>query len=410
MLTIYSRKRVNLLDYKLLITRQNNKIISSLFEEKDLIQVNIDDANTESLLGNIYVGKVKNIIKNINAAFVEIADGKMCYLSISDNMDPIFCNKKKDNKVNIGDELIVQVMKEDVKTKAPVVTCNINFTGKYVVLTHGKTRVGVSNKITSEQEKTRLKSIISKYKSHAYGFILRTNALGAERQLIEQEIETVINLYDTMCQYGVFKTRFSVLYEAPSNFICDIRDGIANKLSAIITDDREFFEQINQYLSMYQKEDLKKLRFYEDSILSLNSLYGINGKIADGLKEKVWMKSGANLVIQPTEALTVIDVNSSKAVKGKNQAEETFFKINLEAATEIARQVRLRNLSGIIIIDFIDMDSTENQNIILRNLETLFMQDSVKTTVVDMTKLNLVEITRKKLRKPLYEQCSGLTF
>ena len=392
--------------YKLIVTKRQDKIISALYDEKDMIQVNVDDTKNISILGNIYVGKVINIVKNIDAAFVEIAEGVMCYLSLTENIHPIFCNIKNNDKINIGDEIIVQVSKEGVKTKAPVVTCNLNFTGKYVVLTHGKTMIGTSNKITQESEKSRLKKIVGEYRNSDYGFIIRTNSSGAGEEFIREEINSLISLYKEVREYGIHKSRFSLLYETPAGFICEIRDGYQTQLDEIITDDSWIYEKIRSYLSDFQKEDLEKLRMYQDQLLSLSNLYSIESRLENALREKVWLKSGGSLIIQPTEALTVIDVNTSKAIRGKKKAEETFLKINLEAAVEIAKQLRLRNLSGIIIIDFINMEDTDNRKFLMKELRILLEKDPIKTTVIDMTALNLVEVTRKKVRRPLYEQYS----
>lgn len=392
--------------YKLIVTKRQDKIISALYNEKDMIQVNVDDIKNISILGNIYVGKVINIVKNIDAAFVEIAEGVMCYLSLTENIRPIFCNIKNNDKINIGDEIIVQVGKEGVKTKAPVVTCNLNFTGKYVVLTHGKTMIGTSNKITQESEKSRLKKIVGEYRNSDYGFIIRTNSSGVGEEFIRGEINSLISLYKEVREYGIHKSRFSLLYETPAGFICEIRDGYQTQLDEIITDDSWIYEKIRSYLSDFQKEDLEKLRMYQDQLLSLSNLYSIESRLENALREKVWLKSGGSLIIQPTEALTVIDVNTSKAIRGKKKAEETFLKINLEAAVEIAKQLRLRNLSGIIIIDFINMEDTDNRKILMKELRILLEKDPIKTTVIDMTALNLVEVTRKKVRRPLYEQYS----
>lgn len=391
---------------KLIITKKKNRIVSALYDQKDMIQVNVDEKLNTSILGNIYVGKVKNIVKNIGAAFVEIADGVMCYLSLEENKYPIFCNVKNNDKVNIGDEIIVQVIKENVKTKAPVVTCNLNFTGKYIVLTHGKTIIGTSNKINQDHEKVRLKNILNEYKNSEYGFIIRTNSMGAKEELIQNEIDTLISLYKELREFGIHKSRFSLLYRTPNSYICEIRDGFAEQIEVIITDDLEIYEQIHNYLLTYQKEDIDKLRRYEDPLISLSNLYSIESRLENALKEKVWLKSGGNLIIQPTEALTVIDVNTSKAIGGKKRAEETFLKINLEAAREISKQLRLRNISGIIIIDFINMENMNSKDILMKELRILLSKDPIKAIVVDMTALNLVEVTRKKVRKPLLEQCN----
>jgi ribonuclease G len=389
---------------KLIITKQDNRILTSIYEGNEMVQVNIDYADRKSILGNIYIGKVKNIVKNINAAFIEIADGRMCYLSLEENLYPIFVNAKKTDKIVIGDEILVQVSKEDVKTKAPAVTTNLNFTGKYLVLVHGKSTIGVSSKIQDDGERKRLKGLMKDFLQESYGFIIRTNAVNVQEDQLQAELEILKKYYDEIKEFGIHKTKYSLLYETPPGYICDIRDGFANSIDEILTDDSVIFQEMKQYLTEYQKEDLLKLHFYEDKLISLHNLYSINSKLENALREKVWLKSGGTIIIQPTEALTVIDVNTGKAISGKKKAQETFFKINMEAAIEIAKQVRLRNLSGIIIIDFIDMDAQADKATLMKELDGLFRKDPIKTTLVDMTALNLVEVTRKKVRKPLYEQ------
>ena len=392
------------MNHKLIITKLDNHIVSAVFAENDMLQVNLDKTDKQSILGNIYIGKVKNIVKNINAAFVEIMDGRMCYLAIEENPKPIYAKPKKTDRIVIGDEILVQISKEDVKTKAPVVTTNLNFTGKYVVLIHGKSTLGVSSKIGDENERKRLKEIMKPFRQETYGFIIRTNAVYKPAEQIQEEVTELTRQYEEIKEFGIHKSVFSLIYETPPGFICDIRDGFADKINEIQTDKREIYDNIYSYLKSYQKEDLPKLKFYEDKLINLGNLYGIRTKLDNALREKVWLKSGGTIIIQPTEALTVIDVNTGKAISGKKKAQDTFLKINMEAATEIAKQIRLRNVSGIIIIDFIDMEEPEYKNRLMKELEELFKNDPIKTTLVDMTALNLVEVTRKKVRKPLYEQ------
>ena len=389
---------------KLIITKQDNRIISAIYEGNDMVQVNIDHTDNISVLGNIYIGKVKNIVKNINAAFIEIGDGKMCYLSLEENLHPIYTKPKLTDKLVVGDELIVQISKEDIKTKAPVVTTNINFTGKYVVLIHGRSMVGISSKIEDDEERKRLKNLMKAFKEDSYGFIVRTNAVHMGEERIHEEIMFLKKKYEELKQFGVHKSLFSLLYQNPPGYICDIRDGYAERIDEIVSDDAEIYNNMKEYLENYQKEDLGKLHLYKDDMILLKNLYSINTKLEKGLNEKVWLKSGATLIIQPTGALTVIDVNTGKAISGKKNVEETFFRVNMEAAQEIAKQIRLRNLSGIIIIDFIDMSKQEYKVKLMKVLEELFRKDPIKTTLVDMTALNLVEVTRKKVRKPLHEQ------
>lgn len=405
------------MENKLVITKKDNVIISAFFEGKDMVQVSLNASEEEGILGNIYLGKVKNIVKNINAAFIEIEDGRMCYYSLGENHYPIMAKEnsydKNDGKLNevklkMGDELIVQVAKEDVKTKAPVVSSNLNFTGKFIALTYGKLTIGVSTKITEEKERKRLKEIAKKYQNKEYGFIIRTNAAYIPEEKIIAEIQTLISSYEQLREYGVHKSRFSLLYKTPPNYICDLRDSYTVNVEEFITDDEVLHHNMKEFLEAYQPEDLVKLRLYQDNLLTLSNLYGVNDKLNEAVRPMVWLKSGGSLVIQPTEALTVIDVNTGKAVAGKKKVQETFLKVNREAAKEIAKQIRLRNLSGIIIIDFIDMELKKDQELLMSELEEYFKKDPVKTTLVDMTALGLVEVTRKKVRKPLHEQVEEL--
>ncbi len=404
------------MDHKLIITKQENRIVSAFFEGRDMIQVSLNLMDETSILGNIYLGKVKNIVKNINAAFVEIAEGKMCYLSLAENRYPIMAHTQNENndrrltevKLKVGDELLVQVTKEDIKTKAPVVSSGINFTGKYAALTYGKVLGGVSSKITDENERNRLKKIVKRFGQREYGIIIRTNAAYTSQEKIEGEIQNLIQLYENIRTYGIHKSRFSLIYQTPATYICDIRDGYTQSVEEFVTDDKELYENMKTYLELYQPEDLLKLRYYQDDSLSLASLYGMNDKLNDAIRPFVWLKSGGSIVIQPTEALTVIDVNTGKAVAGKKKVEETFLKVNMEAAKEIARQIRLRNLSGIIIIDFIDLELSKNKEQLMSEFGELLKRDPIKTTLVDMTALGLVEVTRKKVRKPLHEQLAEM--
>ncbi len=392
---------------KLLITKEKDYIISSMFHGNEMIEVDLYPADEdESYLGNIYVGKVKNIVKNINAAFVEVSEGKMCYLSLNKNLNPIYTSNNSGNKkIAIGDELLVQISKEKIKTKAPVVSTDLNFTGKYVVLVVGNSFSAISSKISDKEKRQDLKELLDKYLTDSYGFIARTNSGNVSQDIIVKEINILIQKYEQVVKYGVYRTRFSLVYESPPGYICDIRDGYDKKLDEILTDDSIIYKKIENYIKDYQPEDYHKIRFYEDPQITLDNLYGIKTKLNKLTNEKVWLKSGGSIIIQVTEGLTVIDVNTSKAInKNKKNPEKNYFNINLEAAKEIAKQIRLRNISGIIIIDFINMDKQEYKDALMYELGGLFKKDPIKTVLIGMTPLNLVEVTRKKIRKPLHEQ------
>ena len=390
------------LERKLLITRMEQKILTAISENGKITELRLDNPEQESILGNIYIGKVKKIVKNIRAAFIEIMPECACYYSIEDNKAPVFTNKMNSRNLVAGDELLVQVSRESNKTKPPTVAGDLNFTGKYVVLTTGKCRIGVSGKLNPE-EKKYFRELMTPYQNESYGFIVRTNAREAEKSEIISETEYLIRQYQDVIQKSKFRTCFSLLSRQVSAYISALRDTYADGLSRIITDDAILYGQIEEYLSTHQLNDLDKLSLYEDPLLPMAKLYRLEHVLKDALKERVWLKSGAYLVIQPTEALTVIDVNTGK-YEGRKRQQDTFLKINLEAAREIAYQLRLRNISGIIVVDFINMESVEYKDTLLMELDDHLRKDPLKTTLIGMTPLNLVEITRKNVRKPLREQ------
>ena len=212
----------------------------------------------------------------------------------------------------------------------------------------------------------------------------RTNCKDASDEKILKEIEFFKQQLENIKKFGVHRAKFNCLYHAPDAYLCDIRDSYDSLLESIITDDDEIFNRIMEFAKIYQPEDIKTLEH--------------------ALMPKVWLKNGGYLVIQPTEALVSIDVNTGKAISKKKDVQKTFLKVNLEAATQIAKQLRLRNLSGMILIDFIDMKDADYNKQLMDRLRTEFAKDPVKTILVDMTKLGLVEVTRKKVRKSLYEQ------
>ncbi len=394
---------------RLVIVRWKDQILSALFSERELLELHCDKIEEESILGNIYIGKVQNIVKNINAAFVEISDKKVCYLPLTEDLNLLRREKNTNHKLLQGEELLVQISKEDVKTKAPVATTKLSIPGKYLVLVSGKPISCVSSKIEDPKRRQELKNSIEPYVTEEYGFIVRTNAKNAEENYLIQEAKVLVNRYLQLKKDGKYQNRFSKIFQMLPAYLCTIRDRDTESLSEIITDDPILYQQIKEYLTCYQPEDLQKLRMPEDSSISLDRVYRISLQLNESLQKRVWLKSGGYLVIEPTEALTVIDVNTGKAVTKKKNVQETFFQINVEAAKEIAKQIRLRNISGIIIIDFINMQEEKAREDLLYTLKEFVKQDPVKTTVIDMTALSLVELTRKKERRPLYEQVERTT-
>ena len=376
---------------------------------KECMEISCDIEEERSLIGNIYVGKVKNIVKNIDAAFVEIKKGVLCFLPLSEAEGAIFTTPKDNAKIVVGDELLVQVLKDGVKTKAPVVSTNLNFTGRYFVFTtKRKDELGISNKL-GEEDRKRLQEYAQKKADESFGMIIRTNAKNASEEELNNEYAYLKEVHDRVVNYGIHKTAFSLLMQDEAPYIKQLRNMRQDELDEIITDDKEIYEQAHEFLKAHQPGDLDKLRFYSDESYSLWKLYGLETILDDATRTRVWLKSGGYLVIEPTEALTVVDVNTGKYDGNKN-AEATFVKINQEAAAETAKQLRLRNISGIIIIDFIDMKTEADKLDVLSTLNSELKKDPVKATLVDMTKLNLAEVTRKKVKKSLREQLGSYDY
>lgn len=391
------------LDNTRIITYIRDGVLADAFCENGVLtELSLISDHQTSILGNIYVGKVKNIVKNIQAAFVEIENGLLCYLPLEDVKSPIYVKHGKQNQLVEGDELLVQVAREAVKTKAPSVTTNLSLTGKYLVLTTGNCTVGYSSKLKTE-EKDRLKELISGWDLPKVGLIVRTNAAMAEEEELLREYEELLRQHQFLTVQAVHRTAYSCVKKNPPAYLTSILGCRSDRLKEIVTDDRELYEEIQAFLLAQMPGDSEKLRLYEDKQLPLKTLYRLEKGLAEALGERVWLKSGAYLVIEPTEALTVIDVNTGKYTGGKNK-QEAIRKINQEAAKEIARQLRLRNLSGIILVDFVDMAEKEASKKLLETMREMLKADPMKAAAVDMTELGLMELTRKKQKKTLLEQ------
>lgn len=386
---------------KLIITRWKDRLLTVLFSDGQPLEIGLEEET--SILGNIYIGKVNRIIKNLNSAFVDFGKGQTGYYSLSDNPEVLFADGHT-GPIKGGDEILVQVSRDAVRTKEPVLSSNLNFSGQYGVLTAGKRMIGFSSRITDKEWKERMRPLLEDAIGAKAGLIVRTNAYGHEEQLFH-ELKILMKDYENVLQSGSYRTCFSLLYRPNPEYIKTIRSCPLGSIEEVITDDPDVYSQLQSYFSRCSQEESCPVRFYEDSMISLSSLYSLESVMDRACQKRVWLKSGGYLIIEYTEAMVVIDVNTGK-YSGKKNKEEAIRLTNREAAEEISRQLRLRNLSGIIIVDFIDMKNQEFKDELMLYLKKLVRQDPIKTTVVDMTQLNLVEITRKKEKKPLWEQLS----
>ncbi len=393
---------------KLLFTGYRERMCALYLQDNRLLaaQVMSDAANR---IGAVYIGKIKNVVKAIDAYFLEIANHEICFLAKKDAANPILLNREYDGRILEGDEILVQIAREAQKTKQASVTADISLSDDYVAISIGARRVGYSGKL-DKARKEEIRTWLARaglLEQREYNLVIRTKAKDCTEEELLSHIEGITTKFQSLIQAARHRTCFSCILQAPEEFEA-VLDQLAYpyEYSELVTDDSALYEKLCSYC--HDKMPEKAVRLYEDSVLSLAKLYSLEQKMDTALNTRIWLKSGGYLIIEPTEALTVIDVNSGKyearkASRNINTA-DTFELVNKEAAEEVALQLRLRNLSGIILVDFINLESKERQEALLEYLRVLVRRDKVKTTVVDITPLGLVEITRKKRNKPLREQ------
>lgn len=387
------------MSHELMITKYENHICACYYEENHLSELQLI---TPSILGNIYVAKVQNVVKNLDAAFVEIQPGMVCYYSLLENKHH-FLNRKNTERLVVGDEILVQVTKEAIKSKAPTVSAELHLTGNLVVVTLGTGKVGVSKKLPKDARTQEMKAALEPYLPKGYGAILRTNSYESSIEAVQEEFQCLLQKLTTLVEQAGYHKAYSCLYQEQTTLGKLLKDYNNQNLTQIITDLPELEGELRASLPEAAQG---KLRLYSGGMQPLYAIYRLDRDWKELTGKRVWLKSGAYLVIEQTEAMVVIDVNTGKAVN-KKKREEHFLTVNQEAATEIARQLRLRNLSGIILIDFIDMKHLVHKEALIQHLCREIKKDRIPTSYVDMTGLHLVELTRKKVQKSLLEQLNN---
>ena len=407
---------------KVLILPYQDKILTILTQGNRFVSVSASDKTGSSLVGNIYMGKVKNIVPGIQAAFVEIGKGELGYLSLTELKMPLFGAARTGNpRLREGDEVLVQVVRDAQKTKPHTLTTDISIAGQYLVISlepreslkAGK--VSFSGKLSSSEKKKILGALCVAGKADknggflvdeelqkeiTYGMVIRTNAKALEEcdyEPLLKEWEQLTGEVRRLLEIYAYRPAYTCFRSQRAQYLTCLQGIYRDAYDEIVTDCSEIRETIQTHLEL-------PVRLYQDPMISLEKLYSVERKIQEALQPRIWLKSGGYLIIEPTEALTVIDVNSGKYEGRRGTAEETYLQTNLEAAREIAWQLRLRNISGIIVIDFISMQNPGYEQQLLQELKQAVRQDPIQTNVIDITALGLVEITRKKINKPLQEQ------
>lgn len=390
------------------LMRRKDKIHGCFIRDNKLLRLTTDEASGR-MEGMICIAKVMDIVPNIHAAFLRVNGERKCFIKLEDLQNGYNLTRPGKDFAQ-GDNVLVQIIKEASKGKEASASCNIRLEGKLCVASFGKTELLFSRKIALERRNELEQQIKELHFVPTEGIqiIIRTEAENKEISavdIINEANELCASLKD-MHEKATHRSDYSVLRGVMPKYL-EFMDNIHKMgidiCEKILTDDKMIYEDTKCFLSEKQPELLSKLHLYEDCLVPLNVLYGLEGKISEALSDKVWLKCGGFLYIEPTQALTVIDVNSGKYDK-KSDKEETYFRVNTEAAEEIATQIFLRNLTGIIIVDFINMSKKENKDELLKTLTNALQKDANPARVLGFTRLGLVEITRKKTDKTIYEQ------
>ncbi|MGO5290722.1 ribonuclease E/G [Porcincola sp. LCP21S3_C12] len=396
---------------KYLIEAYSNRILSVLLgEDGRAVEIHADSRTDGLKLGDICIGRVERVAANTGACFVEVARGIKGYLPLDDMAAPRYTRKGSSPKVQQGDELIVQVSREAFGTKGMSLTTKLQLSGRYLLLEMSGTELGISRKIPEERRRALREHLFSGQALDAMrqqlgtcGVIVRTNAEHAPDEEIRKELQNLAAAMHQLLLTAPYRPAYTVLLRQPDRWLKRIESVQTERLEEILTDDRNLYEALENYLPPYLRE---KLRFYQDPMISMHNVFSLTRELSRALCRKVNMKSGANLVIEQTEALVSIDVNSAHSINGRDK-EKAVLKVNMEAAEECARQIRLRNLSGMILVDFINMEEKESYDQLMRHLAQAAAQDPMQVKVEDLTALGLVEMTRRKVEVPLSRQLSS---
>lgn len=383
---------------------------AAIIEDGKVVEILIEREEEGRINGSIYKGKVANVLPGMESAFVNIGLEKNGFLYVNDlrefeekYLDGILNSSRPiEDILNVGDDVVVQILNEPRGTKGARVTTHFTIPGKYLVLMPNNDHIAISKKIKDEKERERLESIFKEIKPENMGVIIRTAAFGKSEFHFEREIEYLVKKWEDIEKKIKGAKIGEVLYKDNGIITTVLRDIFSNDIDELIVDNEDVYWEVIDYINAFSEKTLKtKIKLYKDGKeKDIFDLYGINEEIDKALNEVVWLECGGYLVIQKTEALISIDVNTGKNT-GSLNLEETVVNTNIEAAKEIPRQLRLRNFGGIIIIDFIDMRVEEDKIKVLEALEKHLQKDRIKNNIVHFTDLGLVEMTRKRSGKPL---------
>lgn len=382
---------------QIIISAQSQTKSVCIVENKKLVEFWVERESRERIVGNIYLGKVMNVLPGMDSAFVNIGLERNAFLYAGDVLGFEEANKVeiKNLNIKIGDDILVQVVKDQFGNKGARITMNISLAGRGLILMPQIDYVGVSRKIVDESVKQELVEYVDSIRKPGHGYIIRTQATSCSKEELYQEAQELEAKWEAILEQKLKTSAPNIIYQDKNLTERAVRDMLRSDVDEVIVDDEKTYNELKAAFPHVcaSKPDLFKLYSRQDKQIFIS--YNLKAQLDGLLERKVVMDNGAYLVIDRTEALTVIDVNTGKYV-GEKDLSETLFETNKIAAVEIARQLRLRNIGGIVVVDFIDMDKQEHIDAVMEILRQELNKDRIKTSLIDMTPLGLVEITRKK--------------
>lgn len=419
---------------ELIISVDPNEIQTALVEDKVLVEFSREKSKTGFSVGDIYLGKVKKIMPGLNAAFVNIGhekDAFIHYLDLGPNFlalqkgitasarskDAVFQKisakqpLKRDGKIaqvmSAGQTILVQVAKEAISTKGPRLTSDISLAGRHVVLMPLVNKVSISQKIRSKDERKRLKTMAEGVLPPNYGLIIRTAAMGKNQQDLEMEITALVKKWESVFKKARTETPPALLANEINRTTAILRDLLNVSFSAITVDDEVTYEEIREYIRTIEPEKEKIVKLYKGNVPIFDN-FDITKQVKSSFGKTISFKKGAYMIIEHTEALHVIDINSGKRAKSSDNQEETAVEVNQNAVQEIARQLRLRDMGGIIVVDFIDMKQGTNRQFIYEKMREAMSNDRAKHTILPLSKFGLMQITRQRVRPETHIETSEM--
>ncbi len=396
---------------EILISSTAQEARVAILEDDVLVEFLIERPDAARIVGDIYLGKVQAVLPGIQAAFVEIGTDKAAFLHASDLAED---DEENDNGnggrrssppiqdvVKKGQTLLVQVTKEAISTKGPRVTTQISLPGRFLVHMPQSDHVGVSRKIDDREERSRLRKMAKELiPEEAGGLIIRTAGEELTEELFKRELKTLVKTWKQIQKKAKNVKAPALVHREAGLTRGIIRDIFTNKVDSLTVDNREVYDEVKTYLHGVDPDLIKRIHLHQDA-LPLFDKYGVEEAIQEAFSRRVDLPSGGYIIIEPTEALVSIDVNTGRYT-GKKDPEKTILKTNLDAAREVARQLRLRDVGGIIVVDFIDMETRSNQDRVLQELRTYLNRDRARTRAFQVSELGLVEMTRQRVRPSLY--------